>query len=271
MKWSLVRRYYGMFAIAYQDVLQARSIELVWLLLSILNTSVTVLFWIAGFANGSISNKTSLPNILLYYVLVVICSQGLMSHVEEDVSRNDIREGGLVKHLMHPISYFWFRFWTEIPWRVGGFTMSLLGLLIMMLLFHLHLSIPLPALVNIVPICVLLILALFLSYCYKIVLSLTTFWILEGWALFEFMDIAVIFLAGYLMPLPFFPDWVQKIAFALPFAYMIYMPVQAVMGQLDLTHLLTAIGMQLLWIGILVCLYKLMWKRGLAIFTGVGQ
>jgi len=75
MKWSLVRRYYGMFAIAYQDVLQARSIELVWLLLSILNTSVTVLFWIAGFANGSISNKTSLPNILLYYVLVVICSQ----------------------------------------------------------------------------------------------------------------------------------------------------------------------------------------------------
>jgi len=177
----------------------------------------------------------------------------------------------LVKHLMHPISYFWFRFWTEIPWRVGGFTMSLLGLLIMMLLFHLHLSIPLPALVNIVPICVLLILALFLSYCYKIVLSLTTFWILEGWALFEFMDIAVIFLAGYLMPLPFFPDWVQKIAFALPFAYMIYMPVQAVMGQLDLTHLLTAIGMQLLWIGILVCLYKLMWKRGLAIFTGVGQ
>ena len=158
-----------------------------------------------------------------------------------------------------------------MPWRIGGFTMSMIGLFILITCFHLHFNLPLPTILTILPILIILVLAILLSFTYKMVLSLSTFWILEGWALFEFMDIAVIFLAGYLMPLPFFPDWVQKIAFALPFAYMIYVPVQAIMGHLDLTQLLMGIGMQLLWLCIFGLLYKIMWRKGLAIFTGVGQ
>ena len=93
MKRSLVRRYYGMFLISCQDVFQERSVELVWLSLSILNTATLLLFWIAGFANGSVGTKTSLPQIEFYYILLVITGQALMSHIEEDVSRTDIKEG----------------------------------------------------------------------------------------------------------------------------------------------------------------------------------
>src|SRR5579859_4302025 len=129
MRTSLFNRYLGVFLVSIQDAVAGRSIEFVWFLLTIVNTMSVLLLWTAGFSNKSITGKISLPSVELYYIFLLFGAQVLMSHVEEVVSREDIKEGGLTKYLVKPISYFWFRFFCEIPWRISGFFFSFIAFL----------------------------------------------------------------------------------------------------------------------------------------------
>lgn len=269
MTIRMLGRYYRMFAISMEDALQARSLAFLWFLYGLINTMSVLLLWIAGFAAGGVKGDMGLPYVQLYYVLILVGNSALMSHVEESVARYDIKEGQLVKHLLKPISYYWYRFSTEIPWRFLGGFFSLIGLLIFSLLFRFHVPTPTPLTLMLLPL--VLIFSIMLSFTYKMALSLSAFWITEGWALFEVMEAMVIIIAGYVMPLSFFPLWIQRLALALPFAYMVYLPVQMLTGQLSVLQLFQGIGMQVLWLTVLVMLYKFAWKKGIPLFTGVGQ
>jgi ABC-2 type transport system permease protein len=73
------------------------------------------------------------------------------------------------------------------------------------------------------------------------------------------------------MPLAFLPDWLERIASMLPFAYMIYFPVIAFEGKLTLIELLQILGVQCVWIGVFFFVYKALWRAGLKKYTAVGQ
>lgn len=269
MKFHLLSRYGHMFSIAMQDALQSRSTALIWFLYALLNTMAALLLWVAGFANNSIAGEISLSYIQLYYVLMLVANSSLLSHIEEDVAAQDIKEGGLVKYLLKPVSYFWYKFVIELPWRVMGAIFSISALVV--LSFFLPLRLPIPSPLTLVLIVVTMGLTVLLSFVYKMVISMSAFWFTEGWAFFEVMEAVVLFIAGYVMPLALLPSWLQGIAFALPFAYMIYLPVQALTGQLSDLQILQGMAMQILWILILGAIYRMAWKRGLSRFTGVGQ
>lgn len=258
-----------MFKVSIQDVLQSRSVEVVWFLLSCLNTFSILLFWIAAINHKSVTGSISVPQIQLYYLLLLFAGQTLMSHVEESVSRYDIKEGGLSKFLLRPISYFWFRYWTELPWRFAGGIMSVASFIVFSFIFHIGL--PIPPLATVPLLLLLLISTNVLAFTYKMLLSLPTFWITDSWALFEVMEVIVIIMSGFLMPLSFFPDIMQRLAYSLPFAYMVFVPVQAMLGQLSLIQMVQGFGMQLFWIAVLGLTYRFVWKKGISLYTGVGM
>jgi ABC-2 type transport system permease protein len=258
-----------MFSISLQDVLQSRMIELVWFTLSLINTMSLLLFWVAGFSNSGVVGSTTLPFIQHYYLFLIIAGQGLMSHVEETVWRYDIKEGGLVKYLLRPVSYFWSRFWLELPWRFGGLQFAIIGFILISLLLKLRVVFPPLAIWPLILITI--VLGYLLSFVYKMILAMSAFWITEGWSLFEVMDTVMLLLSGFLMPLSFYPDWLQRLANIMPFAYMIYYPIQGMMGQLSTPILLKVILIQALWLSIAGLTYKFIWRKGIRTFTGIGQ
>lgn len=71
------------------------------------------------------------------------------------------------------------------------------------------------------------------------------------------------FLAGGVLPLPFFPQWLQQIMYILPFGSMQNTPFLVYTGYLGLTEALQRIGLQLVWLIALVVLGRLMMKRAL--------
>jgi ABC-2 type transport system permease protein len=227
-----------------------------------------LIFWIAGSTQSSNAGNYNLPSIEQYYILLVGGGSVLMSHIEESVARYDIKEGGLVKYLLRPVSYYWYHFFTELPWRAGGLVFFSIGFIFLSSIFKF--SLPIPSLIFLPLLILSLCLALLLSYTFKMVMALSAFWLTEGWALFEVMEVIVIILAGFLMPVTFYPDWLWQLANILPFAYMIYYPIQAMLGNLDPVGILRVIGIQLIWLLILGGIYRLAWSRGLKTFTGVG-
>ena len=70
----------------------------------------------------------------------------------------------------------------------------------------------------------------------------------------------VFILGGFLLPLDMFPEWLQKIAYALPFPYMMYAPARLfVKPDIDLFwQMLTG---QIIWVVVFVALLSFVYQR----------
>lgn len=69
------------------------------------------------------------------------------------------------------------------------------------------------------------------------------------------------FLAGGVLPIPFFPQWLQPVMYALPFASMQNTPFLIYTGHLSAQEALQSILLQLVWLTALVIAGRLMMKR----------
>lgn len=73
---------------------------------------------------------------------------------------------------------------------------------------------------------------------------------------------AVEFLAGQIIPLPFFPEPVQRVLELMPFAATENVPLRIYSGSMGGTQMLRAIALQIFWLTALVLAGKLLCRRG---------
>ena len=71
-------------------------------------------------------------------------------------------------------------------------------------------------------------------------------------------------LSGLVIPIPFFPGYLQKIAYILPFRYVSDFPFRLYVGDISITEGFIGIGMQIIWIIILFVIGKLIMKKALS-------
>jgi ABC-2 type transport system permease protein len=105
-----------------------------------------------------------------------------------------------------------------------------------------------------------------LNFCMNAMIGLAAF-VAEDVAPFEwiFQKLAFI-LGGLLIPLDFYPGWLQAIARALPFSSMIYGPAHLFVSPQPAAFA-AVIGLQVMWILVLGGLLILAYQRGLAYVT----
>jgi len=68
------------------------------------------------------------------------------------------------------------------------------------------------------------------------------------------------FLAGGILPLPFFPQWLQRIMYLLPFGSIQNTPFLIYTGYMGIGESLQRMGLQLIWLAVLVALGRLLMK-----------
>lgn len=252
-----------------QHTLEGRARSFIWFLMSLFNPLILLLFWRGAVASNKISNW-NLSSITSYYFLLVIAGSLLMSHIEEDVAREDIYEGNLVTYILRPFSYFGINFIREIPYRVLQGSMGVVVLLLFFLFFGNFFSF------SHSPVVLLLslgsaLLAYTLSFTYKMIVGVITFWVTDYGGIFEVSEMLIWIFSGFVLPLYLFPKPLEHFSYLLPFGYVIYFPISAFQGKFSPPELLHIIGVQALWIGLLFLLYRYLWKKGIRKFTGVGQ
>lgn len=105
-------------------------------------------------------------------------------------------------------------------------------------------------------------LAWLISFAYRFLVNLTSFWTPNARGMLRFFFVTGWFFSGFLMPLRLFPEWLQKIAMYTPFPYMLDTPVEIYMGLRSPSNILQSLSIQIVWIIILVVLAQLVLKRG---------
>jgi ABC-2 type transport system permease protein len=102
-------------------------------------------------------------------------------------------------------------------------------------------------------------------------LGMITFWTTRVGAIYELFFALELVLSGRLVPMTLMPDWVQTIAFYLPFQWTFFFPIEALVGQLTPTELFAGLGMQVLWIAIGTLSVNIVWHFGIRRFSAVGN
>jgi ABC-2 type transport system permease protein len=94
------------------------------------------------------------------------------------------------------------------------------------------------------------------------ILNCIAFWTLEIHAVQLIVTWVTDLFGGQIIPLVIFPEFLQKIAFALPFAAMFSTPLLIYTRVITPDRYLAALGLQLFWLVVLALVATIVWRAG---------
>ncbi len=263
-------KYVKILFLHFQDALEDRSRSFVWFLLALIDPLLLLLFWRGALAaSGGDIGGWQLSSITAYYLLLTIASSLLVVHIEEVVAYYDIYQGWLANYLLRPVSYFWYKLLQELPYRLLQGTMGIGVFLMMWLALGNLLNVDVST-GNLVRSLIIALLAFGISFLLKMVLGLSALWTTDFTGLAQLLEVTFLLFGGFIVPLSLFPTWLERLAYSLPFPYIVYFPVVSFQGRLTTVDFYRVLWAQLLWAVVLFLLSMILWRRGVQKFTGVG-
>ncbi|MCC7431494.1 ABC-2 family transporter protein [bacterium] len=235
--------------------------------------AIQFLLWKTIFSCSKVSeiNGYTLEKMILYFLFSGFIFVFVDSNRIGIVIGNGIRLGELSKFLVYPLSYLEYNFFTFLGGKIIQLLTSLITFAIVWLAFpqvfldfqvsHFQL--------------LLFVILVFLSLCTNflldVLLSNFSFWLDEIWIVIVMKTFMLNLLSGFIVPLDFFPEKVFEIFSYFPFKYVLYFPIQILLGKIETEQIFFGIGILLVWIVIIFFLHKLLWQKGNKLYTGVGM
>jgi ABC-2 type transport system permease protein len=99
-----------------------------------------------------------------------------------------------------------------------------------------------------------LVLAVVVSYAFRALYNLSAFWLLDHRGTMLIGVTLATFFSGFIVPLPFFPGWLETIARATPFPALVQIPVNIFVGESHGIEIPLALVQQLGWAAVLFAL-----------------
>lgn len=197
---------------------------------------------VEGFSVQSVITYTGLSQALIAY-LMVFGSYELMESVHS---------GEVASDLLKPMRLFYYHFAQDFG---RAFAHLLLRGFSIMFIYALIFDLSYPQTVFAwVALLVSLLLAWLVSFSWRFLVNLTAFWSPNAKGFGRLAFLGSMFFSGMLMPLDFFPEWVQAICYATPFPYMLYTLNEIYLGLLTPLATLQALAIQLAWgVGLAIC------------------
>lgn len=105
------------------------------------------------------------------------------------------------------------------------------------------------------------ILGYFIRYCIELTFGLFTFWLVETGGVEDIFYFSISLFSGSVVPLWFFPDWLEQLAMYLPFQGIYFVPNSIFVGQLVGQALFLAIFTQVAWLVVCYALLRFVWAK----------
>jgi len=106
------------------------------------------------------------------------------------------------------------------------------------------------------------VLAVVVSFGCRLLVNLTAFWLLDVRGVLSVYLVGSNVLSGLIVPIGFFPEWLQAVARATPFPALVQIPVDIAVERLTGTEALLALGIQLAWAAGLLAAALWVLRRG---------
>lgn len=102
-------------------------------------------------------------------------------------------------------------------------------------------------------------LAVMVSFAFRFILNMAGFWVIDHRGIAYMGAMMVNFFSGMLLPLSFFPGWLELIANLLPFRAIIMIPNEVLLGQ---RSVVSGFALQLFWVVALTAVARVLLRAG---------
>lgn len=263
----MYKKLFAYFRINLAEAIQYNFRGFVWTWTDILPSIAVIYFWNKAFETQAIIKGQTRGDLIGYFIVSGIVLALLTSHPEFGLSEN-INKGAINHFLLRPMSVLRYYFMGEIAYKVNRLRFMIPSLFVLYLISLQVLSHPLkiffsPLILFVLVNCFIII------FLIKFLIGLSAFWFSEiGW-IASITETLTLLLAGILLPIYFFPSWFQTLSSWLPFQFFLYVPVQLILGRLDVS-ISNIILSQLIWMSVLFFLCQFVWKKGLKVYVAYG-
>ena len=250
-----VRAYRAMGRAAFRSLVAYQTSFLFGLLATTLAAVAMLYLWRSVLAAGTI-NGFDWPAMKAYLLVAFVAGSLVSSYVDYRMAGR-IQQGDVAMDLVRPVDYQRSRFAEALGF--GGYELGT-GLVVAAAAAAVFGGVPAPAHQSLGPFAVSAVLVLPLRFGIVYISALVVFWT-RNYIGVQSARIALITLfSGGLVPLAFFPGWLQGLAFALPFAGMASTPALLYVGRLAGADAWRAVGVQAAWTVGLWWLGRAMWR-----------
>jgi ABC-2 type transport system permease protein len=214
--------------------------------------------WMALYAQNAAPAGVPLHAIITYTTIALLMS--LVLEIDGTrMIRDRVREGSIATDLMKPINL-------PLYFFSDGFGQTLLHALLivpslLLALFIVHIDVPPP--LTLIAFAFSFALGYIVNFLLNFVMNTIAFWTLETFAVQLIVRWVSDVLGGQIVPLIFFPGFLQKIVLALPFAAVYSTPLLIYTGTIPQGSYLAAFATQLAWGAAFAILATFVWRNAL--------
>jgi ABC-2 type transport system permease protein len=259
---KIIKKALTLLSVYYAYMVEYRAELILWVLAGSLPI-ILMGVWIQAAQNGNFGLTP--VDFARYFLAVFLVRQFTVVWVIWEFERQVV-EGKLSPRLLQPLDPVWHHISSHLSERVARMPFALFLVVLFFVLYPQ--TFWLPNFSNLVLFAVSVMLAFALRFVIQYTLAMFAFWTERASALENFWYLFYLFLSGIIAPLEVFPEPVRAIVLLTPFPYLINFPASLLVGlPVDVTRgFLAMIGWFLIFLGV----NRLLWRRGLKQYSGMG-
>lgn len=270
MRLKSAGKYLKSYALGVQSAMEYRTDFWLSLVSGVFPLMIQLFIWNAMYAAspGSEVYGYTHEQMIAYTIMAIVVGRLISTGFEYEIA-GDIKNGGLNKFIVQPISYFWYRMMCFYGTKSIQLVAFSLILLVLLLSFSWQSSLSLSG-DRIVWFALSLLFALLLNGMIFYLLSLLAFWMTEVWAVFIGFNLLTNIMSGGVFPLDIFGPAVNQVLQWLPFPYTIYFPVNIWNGKISEADIGMGLAIQAAWILATALIAGGCWRIGIKKYVAVG-
>ena len=247
---------------------QYRANLLMYLLYWLVSPIIYLAVWTSiANQNGDVNGFTA-NDFITYYMVLLICDQ-ITSNIVIHTFGYKIQDGTLSGELIRPIHPM---LTNALVNNIAFKVLTILGFIpvwiVLLFLFKPDFSnVALSGILLSIP---AMILGFFVSFLLSATITALAFWTTKIYSIHEFYYALILLFSGQFVPLPLMPKLVQDIAQYLPFQLFIYYPIQLILGKLSTEQIIQGYLSGIIWFGVSILLFNLVWRNGVKRYSAVG-
>ena len=255
----------GVFRAKFARLVAYRAEMAIWIFTALLPL-VMLALWNSVTVEQSIG-KFGQEEVARYFVATLIVRQLTGAWVIWQLNF-DIRSGALSSQLLRPVNPLV----VYAIWMLAAMPLRLLFLspLVMVLAAWRPELLLMPSVDGLALFLISVGLAWGIAFLAQAIFGILAFWLDRTEGLFGVWLAIWLVFSGYIAPLSFFPEAAQDVLRWLPFRSMLAVPVEILGGFLPYDAAVGDVGIQLMWLLILLFLTSLLWKKGLQRYGAFG-
>lgn len=264
-------KYLTILKLSLIESLAYRAETLLWVVLDIFPTLVTLLVWLAVSKGTGMIGSLSISQLILYYIAGLLIFDIASTHFEEDWV-DEVKYGRIDFLFTKPMHFLAYIITKQLGGTIIGFTLFVLpfSALVLFLIRTGIVVFPTVSPLVIFVFGIFLILSFFINAFFSSLIVLAAFWFDEARSFSHGKWMLEQMFGGALAPLALYPLWIQHIARYLPFQRMFSTPATLIASQKLTVVVWQELGVLAIFAISLYVVLILAWKKTVYKYSSAG-